>query len=235
MFADSKYSKFLTALLIIVIIVIIGLLSFLGFDLYQQYFIEKDAKDFLENYEAEIGTTIKTLEENTNTTVIENETSTNIDDLFANINTTTNTTTDSTTTTSKKPQYKGFDVSGRIQIPAIDLDYPVLSQAGKKEIEVAVGIQYGPGLNQHGNTIIAGHNYRNGLFFSNNKKLQIGDSIYITDNSGTKVKYVIYNKYETTPEDTDYWLRDTGGAREISLTTCTDDSKARLIIWAKAE
>lgn len=27
--------------------------------------------------------------------------------------------------------------------------------------------------------------------------------------------------------------RDTGGKPEISLTTCTDDSKARIIIWAK--
>lgn len=234
MFADSKYSKFLTALLIIVIIVIIGLLGFLGFDLYQEYFIEKDAKDFLENYEAEIGTTIKNLEDDEN--VVANETTSDAQDLFENINTTTNTApNNNTTTSSKKPQYKGFNVSGRIQIPAIDLDYPILSQAGKKEIEVAVGIQYGPGPNQHGNTIIAGHNYRNGLFFSNNKKLQIGDSIYITDNSGTKIKYVIYNKYETTPEDTDYWLRDTKGGREISLTTCTDDSKGRLIIWAKAE
>ena len=29
--------------------------------------------------------------------------------------------------------------------------------------------------------------------------------------------------------------RDTQGAVEISLTTCTDDSKARLIILAKAD
>ena len=49
------------------------------------------------------------------------------------------------------------------------------------------------------------------------------------------VKYVIYNKYETTPEDSDYMERNTDGKPEISLTTCTDDSKARLIIFAKAE
>lgn len=102
-------------------------------------------------------------------------------------------------------------------------------------METSVAIQYGVGLNVPGNTVIVGHNYRNGLFFSNNKKLSNGDSIYITDNSGTKLKYVIYNKYETTPEDTDYMLRDTGGKREISLSTCTDDSSKRIIIWARAE
>ena len=30
-------------------------------------------------------------------------------------------------------------------------------------------------------------------------------------------------------------LRDTAGKREVSLSTCTDDSSKRLIIWAKAE
>lgn len=227
MFADSKYSKFLTVLLIIVIIAIIGLLGFLGFDLYQKYFIEKDNKDFLESYEEEVGSTIKNLTE-------ENQTTSEVENPLNELNITAN-TTNNNNSSSKKPKYKGFDVSGRIQIPAIDLDYVILSQASKKAIEVAVGVQYGPGPNLPGNTVIAGHNYRNGLFFSNNKKLNIGDVIYITDNSGTKLKYTIYNKYETTPEDTEYMTRDTNGGREISLTTCTDNSKARLIIWAKAD
>ena len=46
---------------------------------------------------------------------------------------------------------------------------------------------YGAGINQAGNTVIIGHNYRNGLFFSNNKKLNNGDKIYITDNNKNKL------------------------------------------------
>ena len=91
------------------------------------------------------------------------------------------------------------------------------------------------GLNKPGNTVIIGHNYRNGLFFSNNKKLQNGDKVYIKDETGTTLTYTIYNKYETTPEDTSYMNRDTGGKAEISLSTCNDDSSKRLIIWAKAD
>ena len=45
----------------------------------------------------------------------------------------------------------------------------------------------------------------------------------------------IYNIYETSPDDSDFYTRDTKGKREISLTTCTDNSKARLIIWAVEE
>ena len=41
--------------------------------------------------------------------------------------------------------------------------------------------------------------------------------------------------YEGSDTESDYMTRDTNGAREISLSTCTDDSKARLIIWAKAD
>ena len=62
-----------------------------------------------------------------------------------------------------------------------------------------------------------------------------GDKIYITDLSGKRLSYTIYNKYETDENDSEYMTRDTQGAIEISLTTCTDDSKARLIIWAKAD
>ena len=237
MFADSKYSKFLTVLLIIVIIAIVGLLGFLGVDFYNKYFIEEDKKEFLETYETQIGTKIKEVKaeelDNPTTEVVSNP----LGDGEGTTSTKKPSTSSSSTTSEKKrPQYKGFDVLGRIQIPKTKVDYPILVSAGKKAIEVAVGIQYGPGPNQVGNTVIAGHNYKNGTFFSNNKKLNIGDPIYITDNDGAKIKYIIYNKYETTPEDTEYMVRDTNGGREISLTTCLDDSsKGRLILWAKAE
>ena len=69
----------------------------------------------------------------------------------------------------------------------------------------------------------------------NNKKLNIGDKIYVTDLDGKRMTYTIYDKFETDDTDTEYMTRDTQGAVEISLTTCTDDSKARLIILAKAD
>lgn len=236
MFSDSKYSKFLTVLLIIVIVAIVCLVGFLGFDAYQKYFIEKDSKDFLESFEQEVGSKVSKIEDLNNQTT----NTTDISGLLNQINTTSpenQSQSSNTSTTTKKPkQYKGFDVAGRIEIPKTKVDYPILTTAGNREIKVAVGIQYGVWPNEPGNTVIAGHNYRNGLFFSNNKKLNVGDIIYITDNAGVKLKYTIYNKYETTPEDTDYMVRNIEpGQREISLTTCTDDSKARLILWAKAE
>lgn len=222
---NSKYSNVLTVLLVIVIIFIIGLIGFLGYDFYRKYYIDKEAQEFMSQYEGQFTNTV---EENViadnNTVVIDpvNEVTQN-----------NTTTSGSSIKKNNKPTYKGFYVLGTIEIPKTGIKYPILEKETTKSLEVAVAYYYGPGLNQVGNTTIAGHNYRNGAFFGKNKQLSNGDIIYITDNSGQKVKYTIYNIYKTTPDDADYLTRDTHGAREISLTTCTDDSKGRLIIWAK--
>ena len=136
-------------------------------------------------------------------------------------------------------KYNGFTVVGTIEIPSTKIKYPILQDLSKSSIENGIAVMYtttpNNELNKPGNVVLAGHNYRDGTFFSNNKKLEEGDKIYITDNSGEKVTYVIYNTYVTTPEDFDYATRPTEGRREISLTTCTDDVKSRLIIWASAD
>ena len=97
----------------------------------------------------------------------------------------------------------------------------------------AVAVLYGVGLNKPGNTVLAAHNYRNGTLFSNNKKLMVGDKIYITDQMGTTIEYSIYKSYITSDTDFEYAVRNTGGKREISLTTCTTDASKRLVIWAR--
>ena len=66
------------------------------------------------------------------------------------------------------------------------------------------------------------------------KKYYDEDKPEITDLSGKRLTYVIYDKFEAEDNYADYMTRDTQGAIEISLSTCTDDSKARLIILAKA-
>ena len=216
---ESKYSKLLTVILVIVIIAIIGLLGFLAYEYYQNYIITKETSDFVDNFQGD---------------VTDGEAG---DNSVADINGTNpfDQIKDSSSTTKNKKTYKGFGVLGTMEIPATNFKYPVLEKVTKKSIETAVAFLYGSGLNQPGNSVIIGHNYRNGLFFSNNKKLNIGDKIYITDNDGKKLTYTIYNKFETTPEDTSFYQRDTGGKPEVTLSTCTDNSKARLIIFAKAE
>lgn len=218
---ESKYNKLLTIVLVIVIIAIIGLLVFWGIEVFQKNSITNETAEFVDSYQGDD----QTPDDETQNS--DNDGSNPLDEIEES-----NITGSSKRT---KKTYKGYVVNGTMEIPKINFKYPVLEEFNKKSLETSVVILYGAGLNQPGNTVIIGHNYRNGVFFSNNKKLNNGDKIYVTDYTGKKVSYTIYNKFETTPEDTSFYQRDTNGNPEITLSTCTDDSSARLIIFAKAD
>ena len=219
---ESKYSKVLTVILVIVIVLIIGLLGFLAYDYYQKYVIQGDASNFVDDFEGEFSDGEAT---NTN-----NNGNTETGSLTEGLE-----DAESTGVSAQNKTYKGFGVLGTMKIPAIDFSYPILDKVTKKSIETSVAFLCGAGVNEPGNTVIIGHNYRNGAFFSNNKRLNIGDKIYIRDLEGNELTYTIYDKFETSQNDTSFYQRDTGGVPEVSLSTCTDDSSARLIILAKAE
>ena len=216
---ESKYSKVLTVILIIVIVAILGLLAFLGYDWYKKYFLENDALAFVDNYTKEATDDSNTTDNSNATNPIDSIDKSEI----------------SSSSGNGMPTYKGFNVVGTIEIPATEIEYPILEKVSKSSLETSVAMLYGAGINQVGNTVIIGHNYRNGLFFSNNKRLNNGDKIYVTDNSKNRLTYTIYNKFETTPEDASFYSRDTAGKPEITLSTCNDDSSKRLIIFASAE
>lgn len=228
---NSKYSKTLTVILIIVIIIIVGLLIFWGIDVYRKYYIEEAAGDAYGEFQNSVAN--KVITKPVENEVVLNDVVPDVDENAIYQNTIDNEQSSS----GSGVTYMGFDVIGTIEIPATDVKYPIIPeyQNGLKALNVGIVVLYPAGdkINQVGNTVFAGHNYRNGTFFSNNKKLQKGDKIYITDTSGERVTYKITKKYETDTSDSSYMNRDTNGKREISLTTCTDDTKNRLIIWAE--
>lgn len=228
---NSKYSKLLTVVLISVIIAVVALLAFLGYDVYTKYTIEGESEDAVGRFEEEMNKIA------TNTDTTENEIENAIDpdiDLNEIMNTTTN-ENGGNDSSGNKVMYKGYEVIGTIEIPKTNVKYPIIKQedVGLESLKIAICNLYGK-LNAVGdNAVLVGHNFRNGTFFSNNKKLSKGDKIYITDNSGKKVTYIIDNKYETGTGDFNYATRKVDpNKRVISLSTCTDDSKKRLIIWA---
>ena len=228
---ESKYSKVLTIVLVIVIVAILGLLGFLGYDYYKKYSTTKQASEFVNSYQGDVTTGDSG---NTTTDTDNNEvTNTTLDGLDE----TPNTGTNSSSSTGSKKTFKGFTTVGTMKIPKINFEYPILEKMSTQSLATSVVALYpsGDNINQPGNTVIVGHNYRNGLFFSNLKKLSIGEKVYITDYRGTSITYTIYNKFEASESDTSFYDRDTAGKREISLSTCTDNSKARLVIWAVEE
>ena len=85
----------------------------------------------------------------------------------------------------------------------------------------------------YGNICIAGHNYDNGQLFSNTKALSIGDSIYLTDLSGSTVKYTIYDIFEIDSSNVNCTSQETNGRKEVTLVTCNNLNGNRIIIKAK--
>lgn len=219
---ESKYGKALTIGLIVLIVLIIGVLGFFTVSYFNNSKDRRSATDASIEFEQSFN------EEKENSTI--EETNVIMDLQTENILLPSESSSDDST-----KMYKGFPMAGTISIPKININIPVLADASKKAIDVSVAINGGPGLNKVGNTIIIGHNYRDGRFFANIKNLANGDKVYITDLTGNKVEYIIYNIYTTAPEDSDFMERDTEGKREITLDTCTDDTQSRLIIWAKAD
>ena len=137
----------------------------------------------------------------------------------------------------KAVMYKSYPVAGYIKISKINLSYPILSDCSPGALDTAISIQAPPNakLNEPGNVVLIGHNYKNGKFFANNKKLEVGDKIEITDENNRKLTYTIYKKFVTTESDSAYVTRATGNNIEISLSTCTDDGQNRLVILARVE
>ena len=222
------YSKTLTVILIMIIVAVIGLLAYLGFDYYSKYRTNKDGEAFVDALTE--GVTVDAPEGNTNTT---NQTST--ENITTSANQNDNNSTGGNTSNNRRPTYKGFYTLGSIEIPKTNVKYPILEKVTKRSLETSVAVVWPENaeLNKPGNVVIVGHNYRNGVFFSNNKKLSKGDKIYITDLNKNRVAYTIYNIFEASDTETKFYNRNTDGKREITLSTCTDDSTARLIIEAR--
>lgn len=234
MFNNSKYANLLTVILVVAIIAIIGIVAIIGYRMYNAYYIDTGATQAATQFEQSI--------QQNNTGIIGNENTVEQNTIKEDITGIDNTTTNiggnsgGGNGSSSQTTYKGYVVVGTIQIPDIKLNYPILEKLSAASLKTSVVLMYtAQGLNNPGNSVIIGHNYRNGTMFSNVDKLTKGDIIYITDTAGRKVKYVIYNIYRAPGTESEYITRNTNGKREISISTCTDDSKARTIVLAREE
>ena len=126
---------------------------------------------------------------------------------------------------------------GEINIPSINVNYPILTADNLDNIDTLLKISvckfHGANPNQVGNLCIVGHNYKNSKFFSKVPSLTSGDIIQIKDLGGTTLNYVVYDKYIVEPDNVACTSQLTGGKKEVTLITCTNDNKQRYIIKAR--
>ena len=129
-----------------------------------------------------------------------------------------------------------YKIIAKIEIPKINVIYSVLQglTGSAEEMDELLKISpvkfHGCDPNEVGNFCIVGHNYRNTKFFSKVPTLAVGDTIKLTDLTGRVITYAIYDKHTVEPTDTRDTTQLTGGKKELTIITCTDDSKQRVIV-----
>ena len=127
----------------------------------------------------------------------------------------------------------GYKVLGIIRIPKIDLEYPILNKTTNVSMKKSITKFWGPELNEIGNLTLAGHNNRDGTMFGKVKKLEIGDIIEIQDLYKNTVQYQIFDMYVIEPNDVSCVKSVDPNAKEVTLITCTNGNKNRLITKAR--
>lgn len=136
-------------------------------------------------------------------------------------------------------EYKGYKVIGIVKIPKIEIEYPILEigdidpESAKIPMKLSIIKYWGENVNDYGNLSIAGHNNYDGTMFGKTKKLQIGDIVEMTDLTGQTITYSIYDIFVTDPNDVNILLPKEEKIREVTLITCTNGNKERLILKAK--
>lgn len=128
---------------------------------------------------------------------------------------------------------QGHKVIGIIKIPKLELEYPILENTNKQTLNLSITKFWGNKINEIGNVTLAGHNNLNGTMFGKIKKLQEGDIIELTDIQNITLKYQIFKVYVIDPNDITCILPEQENVREVTLITCTNGNKNRLIVKAR--
>lgn len=130
-------------------------------------------------------------------------------------------------------EYKGHKVVGIIEIPKINIRYPIINETSDELMKISVTKFWGPDINEIGNFTIAGHNNRDGTMFGKTKYLQKGDIIKLTSLKNESVTYKIFDIYSIDPSDVSCVESVDGKTKEVTLITCTNGHKQRLIVKAR--
>lgn len=128
--------------------------------------------------------------------------------------------------------YKG-DKIGVIEIPSLGIEHIIVEGTEQEQIKKNVGHFENTSMpGEYGNFSLAGH--RNNLYnevFKGLADVEIGTEIIIKALNG-EFRYKIYKKEVIEPENFDVLNQDLS-RKEMTMITCTKDSKKRVCVKAK--
>ena len=130
-------------------------------------------------------------------------------------------------------EFKGYKVEGIIEIPKINIKYPIIDHTNEETMKVSITKFWGPQANEIGNHTVAGHNNKDGTMFGKTKNLEKGDIIKITDMKNRTLDYEVFDYYIIDPNDVSCVKSIDGSTKEVTLITCSNGNKKRLVTKAR--
>lgn len=119
---------------------------------------------------------------------------------------------------------------GRIIIDKINLEYSIFNIYNEELLKISPCKFYGNNMDEKDNICIAAHNYNDERFFGRIDELNIKDTITLENLNGKKYTYIVYEKFET--KDDDFSILKSNKNYELTLLTCNNSNKKRLIVKA---
>lgn len=145
-----------------------------------------------------------------------------------------NTTEESNEETKiQEVEIQGYNVVGVLKIEKIALEYPILGITTNDAMKISITKFWGPNLNEIGNVTLAGHNNVYGRMFAKLKDLENGDIIELTDMTNRTIKYKVFDQYIIDPNDLKCVESVDPETRELTLLTCINRTKNRLVTKAR--
>ena len=117
-----------------------------------------------------------------------------------------------------------------IEIPGLDIRYPVMEGTTSKVLNAGIGhIEETAGIGESGNCVLCGHNgSRYGTFFTPLSQISIGDEVMITDKNGLKHIYEVTETEVVNPYDNS--IKTQGDEKELTLFTCSRKGTMRFVV-----
>ena len=128
-----------------------------------------------------------------------------------------------------------YTVDAILNIPSLEINYPVLSDTSDELLKISLNKFWGCGPNEVGNYCIVGHNYDGkDIMFGKLNRIKNGDIVELEDYTGRKIEYKVYNIFIVDPTDVACTSQLTNGKKEMTLITCAEGGRRRLIVKCRA-
>jgi LPXTG-site transpeptidase (sortase) family protein len=131
--------------------------------------------------------------------------------------------------------YGNYTILGTIRIPKVGINTVIIKEQTYAAMNIGAIKSYGVDLNEEGGFVISAHNFRGkSTFFYSIKNLKSGDEISILDSLGRELIYKVYSvSRNVSPNDVSYLTTFYG--YHVTLVTCENGGKARIVVKARVE